>query len=308
MLLILKIIGIILLIAVLLVIIVAAVVLFVPIRYSGSGSYKDEARPQLELNATWILKILRARAAYADGLHYEVSVFGRRILSSESSSGTTESAEVKQAEASEVSGAAEPAAVDDELRDGHKEALDGQKESPDKENTGMQTLDTVPDSGTVSWYDAIRSQIAKMVGDIKARADAAAKFVEDLCGKADRLAAFLNDEGNKRAFKLLWGSLKQLLAHIGPKKLKGHAILGFDDPSMTGYALAALSQLPVTWGRGSAKKKSFEVIPMFDRKAMDVEADFSGRLKIIVPARIGLKIWFNKDFKKLYAEVTDGRK
>ena len=359
-LLILKIIGIILLIAVLLIIILAAVVLFVPIRYSGSGNYKDGGKPVLKLDAAWILKILRASASYEDGLHYKVSIFGKCILSSDGSdeavkaaeaepaeNDARESAEAEPAEAPEITKAetehtdaqdgaevksagvsevTETEPVDDSLTqaaasDG--ESAVGQEEVASDETPGTQmtrvtpsdekagttkTDDVTPNVSGLSWYDAVLSRIKAAVDSIKAKVDAAVRFADDLCEKADRLAAFLNDESHKRAFKLLWDSLKHLLAHVGPKKLKGYAIFGFDDPSMTGYVLAALSQLPLPWGSDSGKKKKFEVIPVFDRKVTDIDADFRGRLRLIVPARIGLKIWFNKDFKKLYAEVTDGRK
>ena len=345
MLLILKIIGIVLLIVLLLVMAVAAVVLFVPVRYSSSGNYKDGGKPILRLDAAWILKILRASASYEDGLHYKVSIFGKCILSSDRSdeavktaeaepaeNDARESTEAKPAEAPEVTKAetehadardgteAEPTEAPEGTKTGSvddsttqtaasdQESSGAQEEAPDDKDTGTQVAEVTPNVSGLSWYDAVLSRIRAAVDSIKAKIDAAVRFADDLSEKAERLAAFLNDESHKRAFKLLWESLKQLLAHVGPKKLKGYAIFGFDDPGMTGYVLAALSQLPLPWGSDSGKKKKFEVIPVFDRKVMDIDASFRGRLRLIVPARLGLKIWFDKDFKKLYAEVTDGRK
>ncbi len=337
-----------------LIVLLLLMILFVPVRYSARGSYADDVSPRLEMDITWLMRVLSGRIRYEDELSYELRIFGKVVESSDAEAPDQGSeAEIAELETAET-GIAETetagteireaeAAVDRppaaELSEAHQqEGVKPQVAAADETGELDKPTDHIMDSdiadensqaktaknnsktqeyrrqgqpknqGSLSGKapqrsaSRIRRLLRGAFDGAKRILSGLMRFARRLCENRDGVTAFLRDQGHRRAISLLWSSLRRLLRHIWPQRLDGHLTFGFEDPSVTGYVLAMLSVLM------SGGKNDMTVIPFFDRRCMDCEASIKGKLRLIVPISIALKIYTDEDCKRLYSEVTNGGK
>ncbi len=303
-------------------VLILLLILLAPVRYSASGSWADDVRPQLEMNITWLMRVLTGSIRYGDGLGYELRIFGKVVESSDSGAASPDlEAEISETDPREFEAAAEQPSESErtevqmhELNEARTQMCTaGDMEEPDmpsadephlrmngpKDDIGAEKREkTAKEHGA----GRIRRLIRRARDRVKSILSSLLRFLRRLRENGDGVTAFLRDQGHRRAISLLWGSLKRLLVHIWPRHMAGHLTFGFEDPSMTGYALAMLSMLP------SGRENDMTVTPLFDRRGVDCEARIRGRLRLIVPAAIIVKIYRDEDCKKLYSEVTNGGK
>ena len=103
-----------------------------------------------------------------------------------------------------------------------------------------------------------------------------------------------DDKRNKDAFALIKKEIIRLLKKIAPKKIKGFVHFGFDDPATTGSILMYLAMIyPVL-------PKKLKIDPSFEDTDIYGAIDVKGRLSLIVPAVSFLKVFFNKDCRRMY--------
>ena len=89
-----------------------------------------------------------------------------------------------------------------------------------------------------------------------------------------------------------------ILKRILPKKLNGYVAFGMDDPATTGKILGTVSGFFPIWG------EHITLVPDFENKRLEVDADLKGRIMLgmlVIPA---LKVWFNKDIKYIRKKVA----
>ena len=104
---------------------------------------------------------------------------------------------------------------------------------------------------------------------------------------------FLSDEENKSAFGVTYGSLKKLLKHVLPRKLKSKVVFGTGDPCSTGQALGAASILYGMYG------EHVQITPDFENKVFEGEHYARGRIRIGTLLIIVIKLLLDKKFKQL---------
>ncbi len=104
---------------------------------------------------------------------------------------------------------------------------------------------------------------------------------------------FIKDEENREAFRLTYGSLKKLLKHILPTKLKSQLIFGTGDPCSTGQALGAFSILYSFYG------DRIRITPDFENKIFEGTHYARGRIRIGTLLIIVTKLILDKKFKPL---------
>ncbi len=104
---------------------------------------------------------------------------------------------------------------------------------------------------------------------------------------------FLRKEENQKTFRNLKTQLFALLKHILPRKLRGYVRLGFDDPATTGQVLTYISPFYGLYG------KHFQVIPVFEEKILEGEADMKGRIRVFTLVVIAVKVVMDKNFRML---------
>jgi hypothetical protein len=117
--------------------------------------------------------------------------------------------------------------------------------------------------------------------------------ISNIKQKINIILEFLRDEYNKEGFHVTYASVKKLLKHILPKKLKSRLVFGTGDPCSTGQALGAMSILYSFYG------DKIMIIPDFENKRFEGEHFAKGRIRAVTVLLIVIKLLLNKRFKQL---------
>lgn len=121
-------------------------------------------------------------------------------------------------------------------------------------------------------------------------------FKEDflsLNNKKEAVLKFINVEGTADGIFYLLTQSKILVKMILPKKIKGWLRFGTGDVYTEGQYLTYLCFLyPLYAGK-------FEIIPEWDEEVIEVDASFSGKIRMFAMLLIGLKLLFSKKVKAL---------
>lgn len=111
--------------------------------------------------------------------------------------------------------------------------------------------------------------------------------------KVNLILEFVRDEYNKEGFSIVFTSLKKLLKHILPTKLRSRLVFGTGDPCSTGQALGVISILYSFYG------DKIVVIPDFEKKRFEGEHYARGRIRLVTVLIIVIKLILDKRFKQL---------
>ncbi len=318
---ILKWLGILLLVLLGLLLFLVLVVLLAPVRYKGKFRKTEEQEDKLfgEGRITWLNPILRILVRYeGKKLIYRVRLFGFCIINSEKPK-----KEKKKKKTASEHRAEEPVKVQAESPELQEDSNTGKEvqmpeETPAGEGTPAteETSEAAEESNTeeapeeperVSFFAKIKGFFGKIRAffvKLKNLGANVKKQVSLLWYKKGQVMSFLKDEVQKLAFGKAWGTVKKVLRHVLPQKIKGHVEFGTGDPESTGKALALLGIFYAKYG------KSVSIIPEFMEKRLVAEVSFKGRIRFGTLARLGLSLirdknikGFRKNWKKLLKEL-----
>ena len=121
-------------------------------------------------------------------------------------------------------------------------------------------------------------------------------FKEDflsLNNKKEAVLKFINAEGTADGIFYLLTQSKILIKMILPKKIKGWLRFGTGDVYTEGQYLTYLCFVyPLYAGK-------FDIIPEWEEEVIEVDASFSGKIRMFAMLLIGLKLLFSKKVKAL---------
>ena len=123
------------------------------------------------------------------------------------------------------------------------------------------------------------------------------KRIKEIKEKIKHIKEMASDQRIHRAILLLIDGAWKMVRHSLPRKIKGRAKFGFEDPSTTGQILTYVSLLYPCYA------KSVELVPMFTEKVIDLDLYFRGRVRLFSLIWICVKIWFDRNFRYLYKKV-----
>lgn len=109
----------------------------------------------------------------------------------------------------------------------------------------------------------------------------------------ERALAFWNDESNQKTIRLILRQAKAMIRHVLPRKVRGKAVFGFEDPAVTGKVLSGLSVVYAWYG------DKVEIVPMFDQKILEAEGSLKGRVQAGVLGARCIRVLLNKNFRRL---------
>ena len=109
----------------------------------------------------------------------------------------------------------------------------------------------------------------------------------------EKALAFWNDESNQKTIRLILRQAKAMIRHVLPRKVRGKAVFGFEDPAVTGKVLSGLSVVYAWYG------DKVEIVPMFDQKILEAEGSLKGRVQAGVLGVRCLRVLLNKNFRRL---------
>lgn len=294
-LLILKILGIVLLVFLGILLALLLIVLFVPVRYQGSG-YREEGDPvpmHVQLKVTWLLHLVRVSFIYPEEAFLKVKVLFFQILP----------AKEKKKKAS------------------NKKEADGKKPKTDKKEVGSDVSDTtsdqkISDEGNAADEDGgddrrtLLDFVRKLFSAIRNIKYTIRKIYDKINHIIHNIRYYikiLQTESFKRAFVLCREQLLRLMKIVLPRKVSGAFTIGMEDPAATGQILSIYGILYPLIG------DSITVIPDFEKPVMEGSFRFKGKITAFTLIRIAAKIYFDKDLKRVIClfkkeAVQNGRK
>lgn len=293
---ILKVLGIILLSILGLLLIIILLFLFVPFVYKIRVKYVDK-QLEAEGEVSFLFRLLRARAAYKDELSYEAKAAFFTLISSEKAGRDEEDGK----EAHKESKAADVKTEDTSLKTTAtgtqvdcKQAVCGQV---NEENKAGKKAKSKKAKKQKSKKTKKKLNIFAKIEEIKEKIEAKwTAFKEDflsLNNKKEAVLKFINAEGTADGIFYLLTQSKILVKMILPKKIKGWLRFGTGDVYTEGQYLTYLCFLyPLYAGK-------FEIIPEWEEEVIEVDASFSGKIRMFAMLLIGLKLLFSKKVKAL---------
>ena len=330
---ILKVIGIILLGILGLLLIIILLFLFVPFVYTIRVKYVDK---QLEADGevSFLFRLLRARAIYKEELSYEAKAAFFTLISSKkadedkedgkerrkenkatcvkaedtslktieagTSTGITERKAAKvEADSKQVNNQPESIKQEDSnIVDGtqidRKQEVCGQV---NEENKVGKKAKRKKEKKQKSKKTKKKYNIFAKIEEIKEKIDAKwTAFKEDflsLNNKKEAVLKFINAEGTAAGIFYLLTQSKILIKMILPKKIKGWLRFGTGDVYTEGQYLTYLCFVyPLYAGK-------FDIIPEWEEEVIEVDATFSGKIRMFAMLLIGLKLLCSKKVKAL---------
>ena len=302
-LLILKILGIVLLVLLGILLALLLIVLFVPVRYQGSG-YRKEGDPvpvHVQLKVTWLLHFVRVSFIYPEEAFLKVKVLFFQILP----------AKEKKKKASNKK-------KDDRAA---KKESDEKKQKTDKKEAGSDVRDTasdqkISDEGNTAVEDGgddrrtLLDFVRKLFSAIRNIKYTIRKIYDKINHIIHNIRYYikiLQTESFKRAFVLCKEQLLRLMKIVLPRKVSGTFTIGMEDPAATGQILSIYGILYPLIG------DSITVIPDFEKPVMEGSFRFKGKITAFTLIRIAAKIYFDKDLKRVIClfkkeAVQNGRK
>ncbi len=111
--------------------------------------------------------------------------------------------------------------------------------------------------------------------------------------KWDTIKNFLKHDGNKKALSRIYVTVRKLLKHIRPARLKLELEFGTGDPCLTGQILGAVAVFYAYYG------KSMQVIPNFDEEILKGSVFCRGRIRLLTLLIICIQLILDENFRNL---------
>ena len=293
---ILKVIGIILLGILGLLLIIILLFLFVPFVYKIRVKYVDK-QLEAEGEVSFLFRLLRARAAYKDELSYEAKAAFFTLISSEKAGRDEEDGK----EAHKESKAADVKTEDTSLKTtaagtqvDRKQELCGQVNEENKAGKKAKRKKAKKQKSKKTKKKLnIFAKIEEIKEKIEAKWTAFKETFLSLNNKKEAVLKFINAEGTADGIFYLLTQSKILIKMILPKKIKGWLRFGTGDVYTEGQYLTYLCFVyPLYAGK-------FDIIPEWEEEVIEVDASFSGKIRMFAMLLIGLKLLFSKKVKAL---------
>lgn len=310
---ILKILGILLLMIVGILLFIVLSVLFVPVCYRAQG-HKLEDDLYGKAGVSWLFRLVYVRVLYSGGkTAFEIYLFGiplfalmdklkewkkrRKKRRKVTKKKTTQSDKnEKSFSQSKNDNSVKKTAADKNVTKGNTV----QKSVEDKTDTINHNTEKAPDpvSDRISsiWNKAknLITGIFKFPGKVVAGIRKIRLTFRGICDKIKQWYTFLQMDDTKQAVHFLKGKGRLLIRHMIPRKITGKLLFGFDDPALTGKALAAASLLCPLY------KNRFQITPVFDRTVFEGEVKLRGRIFGGYLLLQALQIYRNREVKATY--------
>lgn len=331
-LLILKIIGIVLLCLLGALILGIACALFVPVRYRVEAVRKEgEGEPPvlLRVKVTWLLHFVNLVLRFDGSLFVRarimiVTLFRLPKKEKRKKGGRKEKIGAGPEEADAIEAAREndeKNAADEHSGkdDGVKAALekresasqtDLSEETEETESRPSRSIETAEIEGEdealekPSFWDKLRAIPEILRGiflKIKSLFENIQYTIRKFCDKIKSVSdtieyyrSVIEGEAFQRSFSLCKGELLRIAKSLKPQKFQAQLVVGMDDPAATGQILGYCGMLyPLIGGH-------VDVAGDFEKKRLEGRVFLKGKIRFFTFLRAAVKVYFNKDIRKLY--------
>ena len=308
---ILKILGILLLVVIGLLILGILAILFVPLRYDGKISYNDKNQC-VATQITWLFRLICIEGGYQEKVYARARLLWFTLWkwkADEKENDKEDHLESADYSEEELDRLLEERSQKEESKEETKEETKEAKvieetlDEPDAEEnlTEVQPTEielTEAEPKEVELNEAKSNEAeSKEKKPKKIQFQQIGKRIKEIKEKIKHIKEMASDQRIHRAVLLLIDGAWKMVRHSLPRKIKGRAKFGFEDPSTTGQILTYVSLLYPCYA------KSVELVPMFTEKVIDLDLYFRGRVRLFSLIWICVKIWFDRNFRYLYKKV-----
>ncbi|MBR4541938.1 MAG: DUF2953 domain-containing protein [Lachnospiraceae bacterium] len=176
------------------------------------------------------------------------------------------------------------------------------KDADDKDEADVLDIDDddEEDDEASDEYKGIKGKFKKIkdkIGKIKDKIRSVKEKIYHLNKKKNYILDMKDDERVRSGVGYAKDKFLLILKRILPKKLNGYVAFGMEDPASTGKILGSVSAFFPIWG------EHVTLVPDFENKRLEVDADLKGRIMIALLVIPALKVWFNKDIKYIRKKV-----
>lgn len=310
---ILKILGILLLVILGILLFIILSVLFLPVCYRAQG-VKREEELYGKAAVSWLFRLIYVRVIYAEGKPaFEIYLFGIPLLAAKSKLEIWKRArrqkKAKRRKSRKQAEIRKQGQVQQKKVTPTDRPVDSSKnwkEAPSMEAKTEKPADSSQEMGSSSspvWnilssaWNRLKNLITGIIqfpGKVIARIRKMRLTFREICDKIKEWYTFLQMDDTRQAVHFLKGKGRLLIRHIIPRKITGKVLFGFDDPALTGKALAAASLLCPLY------KNRFQITPVFDRMVLEGEVKLRGRIFGGYLLLQALQIYLNREVKATY--------
>ncbi len=289
----LKVIGIVLLIILLLILLLLAIVLFVPIRYKGSGVI-DDTEKNVQFKITWLLHALSVKVNYIhpDKPSIIIKVLGFQIGKKKDKPKKEKKKKKPDVPSDVMVSNDEPVQNSDvsTVEDTSEQTSQGMLTPEHQQifDDYMQEKEKPKES--------FKEKINKIVNKITS----VYNKIKDIFANIQYYLNILQEKETKELLSKVFESLLKILKSIRPRKLVVNATIGFDTPDTTGKLYGAY------WVAKPILGEHVDITPDFEKKTIAGDFYLKGKITIFVLAINGLKILFNKNFKPVIKKLKNG--
>ena len=298
-LLILKIIGIILLSIISLLLIIIALILFVPIRYRIIANKFEDSDFYAEIKLTWLLHFINILIKYTDDLYYRVRVILIPIKKSDNLKKHKNNSKKTEPDPNDTKSVDEGENISDESAN---EDISDNEISKDKEEiVSTSDLDENDDDninfdenkGIIYKIRFVLTKFFEFLFNIKEKLNEAYNTVVNIVKDIDYYINALKDERNKKVISLCLSQASSIINNIKPKIFNGNLTIGIDEPYTMGQILSIYGILfPIIHDK-------ITINPVYDKEVIEGDLYIKGRISVFVLIRAAIKIYFNRDYKRM---------
>lgn len=298
-LLILKIIGIILLSIISLLLIIIALILFVPIRYRIIANKFEDSDFYAEIKLTWLLHFINILIKYTDDLYYRVRVILIPIKKSDNLKKHKNNSKKTKPDPNDTKSIDEGGNISDESAN---EDISDNEISKDKEEiVSTSDLDENDDDnikfdenkGIIYKIRFVLTKFFEFLFNIKEKLNEAYNTVVNIVKDIDYYINALKDERNKKVISLCLSQASSIINNIKPKIFNGNLTIGIDEPYTMGQILSIYGILfPIIHDK-------ITINPVYDKEVIEGDLYIKGRISVFVLIRAAIKIYFNRDYKRM---------
>ena len=298
-LLILKIIGIILLSIISLLLIIIALILFVPIRYRIIANKFEDSDFYAEIKLTWLLHFINILIKYTDDLYYRVRVILIPIKKSDNLKKHKNNSKKTEPDPNDTKIIDEGENISD--KSVNEDISDNEISKNKEEIVSTSDLDENDDDnikfdenkGIIYKIRFVLTKFFEFLFNIKEKLNEAYNTVVNIVKDIDYYINALKDERNKKVISLCLSQASSIINNIKPKVFNGNLTIGIDDPYTMGQILSIYGILfPIIHDK-------ITINPVYDKEVIEGDLYIKGRISVFVLIRAAIKIYFNRDYKRM---------
>lgn len=303
----LKVIGIAILVILGLVLFILLLVVFVPVRYRGSGSY-GAASYDVRLRASWLLHMIFVQGEYQNeqALHIYLKILGIPLYDNLKIRNKKKKLTKTKAENTgeiQAASAEDPAPEDFSSELAAEEIPSGDRFAAEM-TTDADTWDKSTDNnekklGIVQKFKNFLINFVNFFKNLKFTIHKVCDTIVKIKDNIKYYLGVLQLDSTKRAFTNCQKQFVRVLKKISPRKYHVSLHLGFDDPAVMGEVLAV-------WGMFyPLHQGNIDIQPEFDQTVMEGSFSFRGRVSVFVFARAACILFFDRDIRQLIRQLKN---